>query len=379
MRSNDLTKKSSGAANLNAGGVQGSDADAISEDQLEVRKYLNSDVFWRTCQQIDLLNAGDDPAATTDSRSTTSLIHQDERAFPMSQSQSLFRALGFQAALLCLIAGMLPVTVGLLEWLDFLSSPKFASIALVSQTFAFPILTSFAFTVVSVSLWHASIIFRFAVAAVSCLAALGIFTGSLATVFFLDGQSQSMMEVLENIAAPLFCFFVVAMFFSLLVQLFTSWTLIEAKVSLDQVAKTGMRSMIELTAVSAFCCSFLTKIDFQDEIIQLVVFAFLGIISSVVAIFIIRHQLVRRCQGGSAGVKPWKRLLPVALALALAIIFNGMLAVQEFGNRINFVEGLLIFAVSTYGAALVYATGFVHAFLLKKCGWRFVSRKAGVS
>jgi hypothetical protein len=379
MRPNDLGNKLPDAANPSESIAEGSDADAISEDQLAVRQYLNSDVFRRACQQTDLLHTRDNSATTRDSISTTVLIRQDDWAFPMSRRQSLFRALGFQAVLLCLIAGMLPVMVEVLQWFDIPSSPRFASIALLSQTLVFPVIISFAFTVVSVSLWHGSIVIRFAVAAASGLAALSVFAGSLAFVFFLEGTSQSIVEVLNYVAAPLFCSFVAVMFLVLFVQLFTSWTLIEAKVSGDQVTKTGMKSMIELTAVSAICCVALTKIDLLGDAPVLLGFAFLGSISGLVALSIIAHHLRRRIQGECVRAKPWNRVLPIALALAFAIIFNGMNAIQEFGNQIRFGEGVLIAVLSIYGAAIIYAIGLAHAYLFKICGWHFVSRKSATS
>lgn len=340
-----------------------------SSDQLAVEQYFQSSTYHRTVHQVDPYAA--DPKQSTELPPEHLLAGAGPvnatRMFdwPHTPMQSRIGGWLGQGVLLWIFAAMIPISIEIIESFSILSSSGYVATSLITQTVGLPVLTSFAFFVVFAMLWHRSILMRFAIASIGSLIALACFC----SLIVVTGEgNQGISRILDDIFPVLFVHFLASTLVGLGVQLFTPWTLIEKGTDRRAVAPTGMRWMIELTAVSALCCPVLVNLDLNENLAGIFILGGMSVGGSFIALSVIRTKLSLR------KLAPWTKVVSLALSLAYTLFFNGMMAIEQYKNSIKIQDALMILVISIYGAVIVMAVSFVHIRVAKACGWTLIAR-----
>ncbi|TWU31550.1 hypothetical protein [Novipirellula artificiosorum] len=280
---------------------------------------------------------------------------------PRVGPKSFLLGLGGLGAALIVVAAVFP---GLAHAIDSMlpRSVGYEVRAALFQTVACPLVMLLSFFVIAAMLWHGSILVRFAAVASGLIPATFAFVVMFYWKFYdpLFPQIALMTVVVQLIVGGAI---------ALMLQWWTPWSLSEFRGHEDPIRPLDIRSIIELTGISAFVFAIVASVRVADV---LDVAAYSSIVSMVLALITVASMatLLRRSK---STYRPM--VVVVLLCLVVSYLANTLAAIDEYGTNNLQQKQPYIVLLSVYGAVMMLVGIWVCTEWLRGCGWYFFSRK----
>ena len=306
-------------------------------DRLEVESYLASQEFQRL------------PPSLCKTRQT-------RQAWPnrdISPATSFSMAMvGF--SLFFLLVGLLSGSA--LDHLFTSTDPASEMVfyCVVGQVFFIPMVVSLAMATVTPLFWYGSVLIRFGLASVVVLP--GAIAFSIG--FDFDGVRPSLFAMFLSIAMV-----------TVLVQLWTQWTVSHSRPMDTPIQPTGTRSIMELTGIASVCCAVFAAIDFTDIGLTVALSALVSVITAVAVIGMVIAWLRPR-QGNLLGV-----LAAGLSTLTGSVVLCGSVAVLGIGVQAIGARLLELIGVAIFGAVVFLVLILAGIWWLRICGWVCLNRE----
>ena len=336
--------------------------DPVSEDQRAVREYLASDRY-RTQVPPARKRPAPEPVIVCQPAPG-----REVSAYDLPATTGLLSLVLGIAGLAALAIGAgiaMPIGMELLD--DFFSGrPQYMVLMLMVQTLVIPPIVCFSVATVVPMFWYGPLTFRFVMAAAAVVPACFAF---LTAIYMLEHGPPNDFWV--DFLIVMFAAFVASAALSLVIQMWSPWTLTHARETTKPLPPLGIFSMIELTAISAAGFAVFMSQDFSDVVLGVVwvagmtSFATLCVIGASIAYFRASDQL--RFSAAFVGFSG---------AFGVAFVNNAFFASLEYGWQVIGSETVLIAFTSLYGAIWIFGLLWISLRWLKFCGWTCVDRRS---
>jgi hypothetical protein len=306
-------------------------------DQIEVESYFASEEFQRV------------PPSSR-------IPRKERRVWPnrdISPATSFSMALvGF--SLVYLLVGLFtgPAIDGLYASMD--PANEMIAYCVVGQMFFIPMLVGLAMATVTPLFWYGSVLARFA------LASAVVLPGAIAFVMGCDA---------DGAAESLFAMFLSIALVTVLVQLWTQWTISHSRAMDTPIQPTGTRSIMELTGIASVCCAVFAALDLTDIGLTVV----LGIlVSAIAAVAIVGMMIAQlRPRGGNL----FAALISGLFAFTGSAVLCGSVAIFGVGFRSIGTRLPELIGVTVMGTAIFLVLMLMGIWWLRTCGWVCLNRE----
>ncbi|MFK7738079.1 MAG: hypothetical protein AB8B50_18780 [Pirellulaceae bacterium] len=293
-----------------------------------------------------------------------------ERLFEKFRIQS-FVALGGLIGLTVVCALLFPVLMWLVEEFDIRPRP-FYIFSLMLQSATLPPLTCGAFLVGTIMFWYGSILVRFIAATLAVLPAIFACTLTVSVLV----SNVPLDDFLRDILIGMLPALITSAAVGVVLQLASRWTLTHVSPP-GNLPPSGIRSLVELTLVTAVCLAVIGAISRVDEYyVVMTVFAIIALLTTlaVVASQIAFLQENRTRLNLVRGI-----VYGLFACFSVCLFANYFFIVFEFGSgefSVDLLLGSAYFAIplALYGCLLVGTLVALQVWWLWYCGWRCVDQ-----
>jgi len=267
---------------------------------------------------------------------------------------------------LFVVAGSLPIMLEVVES-SFRGALTFNVQMVVVQSLVLPLFILICLAATTAMFWYGSLFKRFGMAFLMVLPGFLVF-------LFSFSLTNGLRDEVSVFASVLFAQLLAGAVVAILIQFWTPWTLSHLRDATSPFPVTGIRSMIELTAIAAIGFTLFKLIDVLRLYEGLIFFAIVGVLGTSACT---RAMIVFLCEG-----KHNRKAIPLAMlaTFVLAFAFNGFFAAANFGwgwESIGY-NFLPIGLLALYGAAILFGTVWMMLAWLYGCGWRCVDQRKKV-
>ncbi len=319
-----------------------------TEDQLAIRSYFESDRFHagRVIQHAKL------PRRPMDSLPV----------FAASGIPSLVMGIFGLAALTCVFGAALPMVMHFIEESN-IGRPSYLWMMVLVQSVLYPPLLAFAFSITAPMFHHIALSARCLLSALATLPGCFCF---LISIEFFEGHRNSIWYDFFIVMSA--CFVAVASV-AVIIQLFTPWTATHLLRRGQSLPQTGLRSLIELTAIAAAACAVIMANNFMEYWEGVLLFAGVGLILSFTIISVMMAFLRPR------GINPWAIVIGMCFTFAAAFFVSGFFAALEFGWDAIGQDALYVGVAAFYGSIVITLVMAMCIVWLRSCGWSCIHRR----